>query len=409
MEKVAKDKIEIGIVLQGGGALGAFEFGAITALLELMDEIEIPGRTVRLVAVTGVSIGAINAACVVGASDRADARKRLQSLWSDLSLETPKLLGMAASRNRALFGVPGFYSPRTDFWSFLDWTYYYGTDSMLGTLKRHINFDLLNGSATAFVVTAVDVSSGELVRFRNRPHKTEPRTEIGPRHILASGSLPPAFPATPVNGANFWDGGIVDNTPLGDAIDAFSGSKDADCFLIVMNLFRKNRAPPKNMIEVNDRLEELRYGNRVRQDRKNAHTVNELLRTIEELAALVPAGSLDQQLEARLFEAQRFTVLDAITDIDLGRSGAHGGSRPAAFVRQSRSVPRFFCRRHPAASRCRIQNCTIEAASAVQGTRPAADGPLIRSCSCQSRSDVPSISSTSSVARAKERNARCRC
>ena len=84
-----------------------------------------------------------------------------------------------------------------------------------------------------------------------------------------------------------------------------------------MNLFRKNRAPPKNMIEVNDRLEELRYGNRVRQDRKNAHTVNELLRTIEELAALVPAGSLDQQLEARLFEAQRFTVLDAIADIDL--------------------------------------------------------------------------------------------
>ena len=101
MEKVAKDRIEIGIVLQGGGALGAYEFGAITALLELMDEIEIPGRSVRLVAVTGVSIGAINAACVVGASDRADARKRLQSLWSDLSLETPKLLGMAASRNRA--------------------------------------------------------------------------------------------------------------------------------------------------------------------------------------------------------------------------------------------------------------------------------------------------------------------
>ncbi len=317
MEKVAKDRIEIGIVLQGGGALGAYEFGAITALLELMDEIEIPGRSVRLVAVTGVSIGAINAACVVGASDRADARKRLQSLWSDLSLETPKLLGMAASRNRALFGVPAFYAPRTDFWNFFDWTYYYGTDRMLGTLKKHINFDLLNGSATAFVVTAVNVSSGELVRFRNRPHKTEPKTEIGPRHILASGSLPPAFPATPVNGASFWDGGIVDNTPLGDAIDAFSGSKDADCFLIVMNLFRKNRAPPKNMIEVNDRLEELRYGNRVRQDRKNAHTVNELLRTIEELAALVPAGSLDLQLEARLFEAQRFTVLDAITDIDL--------------------------------------------------------------------------------------------
>jgi NTE family protein len=317
MEKVARDKIEIGLVLQGGGALGAYEFGAITALLELMDEIASAGRTVRLVAVTGVSIGAINAACVVGASDRADARKRLQSLWSDLALKTPKALGAAASRNLALFGVPGFYTPRYDFWNLLNWTNYYDTDSMLGTLKKHINFDLLNRSPTAFVVTAVDVSSGELVRFRNHPHKAEPKTEIGPRQVLASGSLPPAFPATPIDGTRFWDGGIVDNTPLGDAIDGFSGSNDADCFLIVMNLFRKNRALPTNMIEVNDRLDELRYGNRVRQDGENARTINELVQTISELAAAVPQGSLDLQLEARVDDAARFKVLDAITNIDL--------------------------------------------------------------------------------------------
>ena len=117
---------------------------------------------------------------------------------------------------------------------------------------------------------------------------------------------------------SFWDGGIIDNTPLGDAIDAFSGSNDVDSFLIVMNLFRKNRAPPRNMIEVNDRLDELRYGNRIRQDRENAHTMNELLQTIGELAAVVPEGSLDQQLEARVFGAvERFKVLSAITDIDL--------------------------------------------------------------------------------------------
>jgi NTE family protein len=84
-----------------------------------------------------------------------------------------------------------------------------------------------------------------------------------------------------------------------------------------MNLFSKDRAPPKNMIEVNDRLAELRYGNRLRQDQQNAHNVNELLQTIEELAVLAPAGSMDQQLEARVFGAGRFKVLDAITDIDL--------------------------------------------------------------------------------------------
>jgi len=213
--------------------------------------------------------------------------------------------------------VHGFYEPRRDVWSFLGWTNFYDTQPMLETLKEHVDFDSLNASETAFVITAVNRSSGELIRFRNHRHKGEAKIKIEPSHVLASGSLSPAFPATTIGNDDFWDGGIIDNTPLGDAIDAFSGSDEADRILIVMNLFRKERAPPKNMIDVNDRLAELRYGNRLRQDRQNAHTVNELLQTIEELAALVPAGSTDQQLEARVFGASRFKVLDAITDIDL--------------------------------------------------------------------------------------------
>jgi len=317
MGQVAKDNIEIGVVLQGGGALGAYEYGAMDALLELMDEIEANGRTVRLVVVTGVSIGAINAACVVGAKDRADARRRLKSLWDVLSLEASHYWWTIAKNDFALFGVDGFYEPRRDVWNFLGWTNFYDTHPMLETLKEHVDFDVLNASETVFVITAVNRSSGELVRFRNRPHKEEMKIKIEPSHVLASGSLPPAFPATTIGGGDFWDGGIIDNTPLGDAIDAFSGSDDADRILIVMNLFRKERAPPKNMIEVNDRLAELRYGNRLRQDRQNAHNVNELLQTIGDLAALVPEGSMDQQLEARVFGAGRFKVLDAITDIDL--------------------------------------------------------------------------------------------
>ena len=317
MEQAAKSEIEIGVVLQGGGALGAYEFGAIIALLELMDAIEAPGRTVRLVAVTGVSIGAINAACVVGAKDRTDARERLHALWAELSLKTPGYWWPAASRNLALLGVHGFYEQRRDFWNFFSWTNYYDTDPMLETLKKHVDFNSLNASETSFVITAVDVTSGELTRFRNHPHKGEAKIEIGPRHVLASGSLPPAFPATVVNRGNFWDGGIVDNTPLGDAIDAFSESGDTDRILVVMNLFRKSRAQPKNMIEVSDRLDELRYGNRLRQDRANAHAINELLLTIGDLAAALPKELLTPQLEARVADAGRFKVLDDITDIDL--------------------------------------------------------------------------------------------
>ena len=317
MAQVAKDKIEIGVVLQGGGALGAYEYGALVALLELMDEIEVSGSTVELVAVTGVSIGAINGACVVGAKDRSDARNRLKSLWCDLSLPEKNYWWTIARSDFALFGVRGFYEPRSDVWNFLRWTNFYDTSPMLETLKTHVDFVSLNASKTAFVITAVDVSSGELVRFRNQPPEGQKKVDIEPCHVLASGSLPPAFPATTVGGSDFWDGGIVDNTPLGDAIGAFSSSGNVERILIVMNLFRKERAPPKNMIEVNGRLDELRYGNRLRQDRQNAHTINELLQTIEELAPLVPEGSLDQQLEARVIGARRFKVLDAITEIDL--------------------------------------------------------------------------------------------
>jgi len=313
MDTPAKDKVEIGLVLQGGGALGAYEYGAIEALLESMDEIDRAGRTISLAAVTGVSIGAINAACVVGAADRVDARRRLQGLWSELSLGN-HWWGIA-DHDLALFGVHGFYKPRYDYWDVLSWKNFYDTSPMLETLKKHVDFAALNASPTVFVVTAVDLASGELTRFRNDPQK-----QIGPRHVLASGSLPPGFPATPIDNKMFWDGGIVDNTPLGDAIEAFSPEANVDRILVVMNLFRSKRAAPKNMIEVNDRLSELRYGNRLRQDGANAAVINELLQTIEALDAAVPEAARTPDLDRQVARAQRFKTLGAITNIDLADS-----------------------------------------------------------------------------------------
>lgn len=314
----APDKaVEIGLVLQGGGALGAYELGAVVALLELMDAVATAGHRIRLVAVTGVSIGAFNAACIVGAKDRADARRRLRALWADLTLETPHGWWPAASSHLSLFGLPGFYAPRRDAWNALSWTSYYDTQPMLGTLARHVDFDALNASETVFVVTAVDVATGKLRRFSNRLDEGGRKIPVTPRHVLASGSLPPQFPATPIDGARYWDGGIVDNTPLGDAIAAFSPDGAAERFLVVMNLFRKERPLPKNMIEVNDRLAELRYGNRLRQDKRHAETINTLVSTVERLAALVPEGKLDHKLSEGVALARRFKVLEEITDIDL--------------------------------------------------------------------------------------------
>src|SRR5215468_680931 len=288
--------VEVGVVLQGGGALGAYECGALNALLELMDEFEAQGRRIALKVVTGVSIGSINAACVVGAKSNADARGRLNALWDDLTLETPPFWTHAAQRDLAYFGLPGFYVPRPDFWTAPTWTYVYDMRPLLVTLGRHVDFAALNASPTAFAVTAVEVVTGALRAFVNQP---------------------PGFPWTEINGMPHWDGGIVDNTPLGLAIDAFSADADVDSMLVVMNLYPLRARLPRNLAAVEDRLHELSFGNRLRQDHDTARRVNALVETIDDLAALVPPDALDERLQARLLEARRYKIIDAIVNIDM--------------------------------------------------------------------------------------------
>jgi NTE family protein len=323
-----ENRIEVGLVLQGGGALGAYEWGAVTALLELMDEAEAAGREVVLKGVTGVSIGAINAACIVGAHGRADARRRLRELWEDLRLDTPSFLPAQVQRDLAFFGLPGFYAPRMDVWALLGWKYLYDTSPLLATLERHVEFKALNASPTMFVVTAVDVVSGVLTRFRNHPHAHEgkdrppPKREadhvcaIEPRHILASGSLAPQFPWVEIGGASYWDGGLVDNTPLGDAIDAFSDDAESRRLLVVMNLYPLRARLPQNLAEVQDRVHELSFGNRLRQDHDSANRVNDLIGTICELAALAPKGAITGDLKRRVDRANRFKVIKVL-DLDM--------------------------------------------------------------------------------------------
>lgn len=307
-------KTEIGLVLQGGGALGAYEYGAITALLELMDEAGGKGRTVALKAVTGVSIGAVNAACVVGSANRTDARRRLAGLWNDLALETPAFWPQNIKRDLALYGLPHFYSPRSDVWAFPSWTYVYNTGPLIPTLVRHVDFAALNASETAFVVTAVDVENGVLKRFSNKQLDKTVSTVIEPHHVLASGSLPPQFPWTDIKeGAvrHYWDGGIVDNTPLTDAIDAFSLGPEVNRLLVVMNLFPQTARLPTSFFEVTERVDELRFGNRLHQDVRAAERVNMLASTIDELAKLVP-GNLPSELANNVAKARAMKLVNTV-------------------------------------------------------------------------------------------------
>src|SRR3954452_21877346 len=332
MAEDSRRPVEIGLVLQGGGALGAYEWGAVTALLDLMDKAEARGRRIILKVVTGVSIGAINGACIVGSRNRADARQRLRDLWEDLRLETPPFLPQQMRRDLSLFGLPGFYVPRADIWAFSTWTYVDEPSLLLRTLERHVDFAALNASKTTFIVTAVDVESGFPTRFRNhgaahedktlnaRKREKDAKVEIRPRHILASGSLAPAFPWTEIDGHRYWDGGLVDNTPLGDAIDAFSDDPEADRLLVVMNMYPLRAPLPRNLAEVQDRVHELGYGNRLRRDAESAHQTNELVATIEALAAVVPEEAFASDLKARVAHALRFKVIRTV-DIDVQDRG----------------------------------------------------------------------------------------
>jgi NTE family protein len=317
--------IEIGVVLQGGGALGAYECGGMTALFELMDEAQAKGRSVVLKSVVGVSVGAINAACIVGAAGRADGRRRLDALWDDLILTAPGFWPREVQRDLSLFGLPGFYRQRTDFLSFATWTSFYDTTPLRTTLERHVDFVALNASETFFLATAVDVNKGTLKRFSNRAIGEDAPTKITIEHIMASGSLPPQFPWTKIDGSNYWDGGLVDNAPLGDAIDAFSHGDDVCRILVVMDLYPLRARLPRRLADVEDRMHELSFGNRVRQDSETAERVNEFVATIGELAALVPPDAINTDLSKRIAGARAFKTIRVI---DVGMQNSNMDGRP---------------------------------------------------------------------------------
>jgi predicted acylesterase/phospholipase RssA len=335
----AAKRVEIGVVLQGGGALGAYECGGMAALLELMDEADAAGCAPVLRTVSGVSIGAINAACVVGATDRADARQRLNGLWDDLTLHAPEFWPRQAQRDLSLFGLPGFYLPRFDLVGFGTWTAYYNTRPLLRTLKNRVDFAAINRSQTTFVITAVNVESGELERFCNHAIGSDEPCKITPKHVLASGSLPPQFPWTEIGTALYWDGGLVDNAPLGDAIDAFSSEQDVERVLVVLNLYPLKAQKPRTLADVEDRMHELSFGNHMRQDRRAAERINDLIETIEQLAAVAPSGAIGSELQRRIDRARRLKSV-RIVDIDVQGTAAAGGT----LVDQHASDDRFGLR-----------------------------------------------------------------
>lgn len=277
-----------GLVLQGGGALGAFEVGVIEWLIT-------HGKSPDVV--SGVSIGAINATVLAG-SKSGDPVAELRALWADLTTQKLWPPFDVANGQVSLFGNPGMYRPRTDYWDLLRWTSFYELGPLRATLENHVNFEKLRPEnftlpraeqAPRLILTATNLVSGRLDRFDSRYMR------LTPEHVTASGSLPPAFPMTtataPAPGEQrmpYWDGGLFDNTPLSKVIDALEESGEPDMTMYVVNLFPSAAPIPHNMSEVITRMVTLAFSNRTEKDVRRAKRTTQIIKLVEELDKLMP-------------------------------------------------------------------------------------------------------------------------
>ncbi len=242
------------LVLQGGGALGAFECGVVKALEE---EAIFPDI------VAGISIGALNGAIIAG--NPRNAAQALESFWSEIAVTSLPVLGEEAARALAAmqivtFGVPNFFRPRwmsPAIFASPTWTSFYDVAPMKELIARYVDFAKLRSSPVRLLVGAVNVASAALEVFDSYVD------DLTPDHILASGSLPPGFPWTEIDGRAYWDGGIVSNSPLDIVIDR-CGPDGKRVFIV--DLFAGQRPLPSNMMEVMARRDEIVYSERVRSD-----------------------------------------------------------------------------------------------------------------------------------------------
>jgi len=249
------------LVLQGGGALGAYQAGAYEALAGSHHEPDW---------IAGISIGAINAAIIAG--NPAGSRiEKLHAFWEHASsaltcdpwFDTPEFRNAFtefAAASVMAWGVPGFFSPRMPVAAFMPYgstgaQSYYDTSPLKDTLGELVDFDYLNSKGPRLSVGAVDVETGNFVYFDSK------HTPIAPEHIMASGALPPGFPGIVIDGREYWDGGLVSNTPLQYVMEN-CGTEPLCIFQI--DLFSARGARPGNLVEVSQRDKDIRYSSRTR-------------------------------------------------------------------------------------------------------------------------------------------------
>ena len=292
------------MVLQGGGALGAYQAGVYEGFAEA--EIH-PGW------VTGVSIGAVNAALIAG-NTLEHRLPRLQDFWSRVSSEIPITLppgfdpwqlafNRVSSTAVATFGVPGFFTPRIPGPFFApedtpEALSLYNTSPLRDTLLELVDFDLVNARGTRLSVGAVNVRTGNSTYFDNR----DPDLKFGPEHIMASGALPPGFPPIRIEGEAYWDGGLLSNTPLWYVID---DDPHLNALIAQIDLFSARGEIPQNLDQVLERAKDIQYSSKTRFNTNHVKELEALRVALHHVLGKVPVTAKSAQDVKLLKEAVR--------------------------------------------------------------------------------------------------------
>jgi NTE family protein len=292
------------LVLQGGGALGSYQAGVYEALSESE---YMPDW------VAGITIGAINAAIVAGNAP-ANRVARLREFWEGITAPSacwPTISGgpfnaiyrRAGALSAMLFGQPGFFELHNpSAWlTFIGPTSYYDTKSLKTTLERLADFDRINARETRFSVGAVNVRTGNFNYFDNA------EMQIRPEHVMASGALPPAFPAVEIDGEFYWDGGLVSNTPLQYVLNYYPRRSR---LAFQVDVFPSRGPLPRTLEQVSEREKEIRYSSRTRMGTDSFRAMHDIRHNLERLLEKLPDNLQGEPEVAFLRDVACVTTMD---------------------------------------------------------------------------------------------------
>jgi len=317
------------LVFQGGGALGAYQAGVYEAM---------QSRGVDPDWLVGTSIGAINASLI--ACKRPERRvpalrefwNRVQdkSLWHEWAV-WPQLTQSLSYLSTIQNGIPGFFTPNPlavlgpHFPMPPEKAGYYSTQPLEETLTDLLHFDLLAQSGIRLTVGAAHVRSSRMHYFDSRD------IALSVKHILASGALPPAFPAVRIDGELYWDGGILSNTPTEVVFDDVPRR---DALIFSVHMWNPDGPEPTTLWDVAHRQKDIQYSSRIatqivrlQQTHHLRHVIAELARKLPDehrqaaaIRELTADGCLTQMHVVRLL-VPRLAYEDQTKDVDFTPAG----------------------------------------------------------------------------------------